>query len=256
VSKITFESLDYKNLQPLSANESANHMANASDSDICKINIGRHLRNYENFLMNATVYDCASILISENNWFHKRRRSNCNTIIGKSSPPQAKQIILVDFGKMYESEWGLIHYGLVIKVLNQKLLIVPMTTAKKHFVRAYHKQNNPTGNFELRQALKTEGFTTDATLIINDIKCISMGRVLPTNDLVIIEDRIFANIREHINRLTMSDLYKENQNKMQKLEKENERAKKYLSAFYAKCKDLYLSVEAFLESSKKDVDEV
>lgn len=203
---MAIQKLNFPILQQLSSNTTANHGTIASSNNECVNAINVYLDNYKEYLLNTSVFECSSLLISENNWFARKGITSC---IYKDQvfSLQAGQIVHVDNGKNYDTECGLIHYSLILKVLDKKVLILPMTTNRDEFDKAYHPTTNFTGNFEYRRGLIGEGFSTEVTLFINDIKCVSVGRIIPKPYSDIIDLEVLRSIKEHVSRLMFSDIH-------------------------------------------------
>jgi hypothetical protein len=223
---ITIKRLDYGRLQPLSENKiKSNHETKAFDSDVCKCNTDLFVDNIKNYLLSTSVFECSSLLISENNWFNRKGNTEYKDKNGNDLTLLPCQIIQIDLGKNYDVECGLIHYGLIIKVLKDKVLIVPMTTTDNEYFNAFHPVENPNGKFHLRRGLLSEGFTKNVTLYINDIRSISIGRLLPYKSVDIINIDAYNSIREHILRFYFSDIFKSLTAQIETIQKENERLK-------------------------------
>lgn len=223
------DKIDHSSLQPLSKNDSKNNKIIAKDSEVCKTNINIFSKNIQNFLLSTDVCECSSLLISENNWFYRKGNIKYK---GKNSVDldlHVGQLIQVDLGKNYDVESGLIHYGLILKILKDKVLIIPMTTAKKQIDVAYHPIENKSGKFHLRKGNISEGFTKTVALYINDIKCVSIGRLLPYKNVDIIEQSAYNNIKEHVLRFYFADMFKEIDKNIKQIKNENEQLKKEIT---------------------------
>lgn len=203
------EKLDYKKLQPLSANRPENQNAKAKNNTDCTKGIDTFINNYKEYLLDASVFECSSLLISENNWFNRKPITEYKDKEGNELAIEVGQVLQVDNGKNYNVECGLIHYGLIIKVIKNKVLILPMTTNRDEFIKAYHPKENISGDFSFRRGLLTEGFTVPVTLYINDLKCLSIGRLIPYKRITILNTDAYTNIREHILRYYFSDMFKD-----------------------------------------------
>jgi hypothetical protein len=222
MSRFGIQPLDYSKLQPLSKNSfDSNHKTIAKDSDVCKEGINIFLRNYEQFLLSTSVFECSSLLISENNWFTRKGNTQCIDKTGLNLLLCSGQLVQVDYGKNYDVECGLIHYGIILKVEKSKILLIPMTTNKEEIEKAYHPIVNPTGEFYLRKGLVSEGFLKDVALYINDIKCVSIGRVIPYINVDIIKEEPLNLIKEHVLRFYFSDMFKRIDESIKQLKNEN-----------------------------------
>ncbi len=213
--------IDHNALQPLSKNEKRNHDTLSKDSEVCKSNVEIFISNFRDYLLSTDVYECSSLLISENNWFFRKANVKCKGKDNVALPLFAGQLIQVDLGKDYEVESGLIHYGLILKVVKDKVLIIPMTTTPKQISVAFHPKKNPTGKFHLRRGLLSEGFTKSVALYINDIRCVSIGRLLPYKSVDKINVNTYNEIREHVLRYYFADMFKEYDNRVNQLTEEN-----------------------------------
>lgn len=108
MNKFKANPLDYTKLQPLSKNsDENNHLTFANDSDICKLNVDIFLDNYKQFLLGTSLFECSSLLISENNWFNRKGNTKCVNKKGETLPLHTGQLVQVDCGKNYDVECGL-----------------------------------------------------------------------------------------------------------------------------------------------------
>lgn len=191
--------LNYGYLQPLSANGYENKTNKACDSEICKNELEKYLKNFQEYMLTLSVYDMASLLIAEQDWL-KRYNKNKNfseDLIGK--------ILKVDFGKTYLCENGLIHYALCLSEYNGKYCVIPMTTSSDEIKTAYHPEFRPLGEKRLYLLKKSDGNTKDAALYINDMKFISSGRIITIGTKI--KKSAYDNIMNIACEISMNQIY-------------------------------------------------
>jgi hypothetical protein len=232
MEKFIPEKINHRILQPLSKNNKKNHSIIAKDSSICVENINVYVNNIKEYLLLTDVCECSSLLISENNWFFRKGNVKLRGKNNIALSLSIGQLIKIDLGKDYDVESGLIHYGLVLKVLKDKVLVIPMTTAQKQIDVSFHPVENKNGKFHLRKGLLSEGFTKPVALYINDIRCISIGRLLPYDKVDIINISAYNDIREHVLRYYFSDIFKSKDQIIKNLVEENNKLKEEVKKFH------------------------
>ena len=121
-------------------------------------------------------------------------------------------------------------------------------------LKAFHEKTNPRGIFEYRRALLSEGFTANATLYINNLQYVSIGRVIPYKSLDMINDEAYNDIRKHIDKFLFSDMFKKTQDKILAIENENYKLKETLSVIYEKFKTIFSYFENTVKNLKKGID--
>lgn len=213
--------MDYSSLQVLSENRNpSNHSMLANSNKICMESIDILNENFKEFLKDRSLYECSSLLISENNWMRRRKNDKCTDFKGREYPVEERQIIQVDYGKTYSVECGIIHYCVVLKVLDKKIFTIPMTTNSDEIKKAYHPIHNPNGKFDYRQGYLDEGYTENVALYINDIKCISKGRILPYKSIDKINVDAYNELKEQILKLHFKEQFYSKVDRIRDLETE------------------------------------
>ncbi len=163
--------------------------------------------NFVQGLRQLNSYDSASIIKSEANWLQKHSFNEYRDKKNKKVNIEIGTVCYLDFGKTYKGELSYFHYGLCVGKKENKLLIIPITSANSYRTTCYHPINNPNASKKLRQALVSEGFSKDCVLMINDAKFISAGRI-ESLDVKINGDAL-KNIQEILFSISLPDFYKE-----------------------------------------------
>lgn len=196
------KNLDYSKLQPLSSNHTpSNKQSLAKNNDTCKNEIEKYLDNFKEYLLSLNVYDCASLLIAEQDWIKRHDKDN------EIEELCTGRLVLADFGKTYIDENGYIHYALCISRCEDKYLIIPLTTANKEIKMAYHPIYRQDGNKRLYLLKKEDGNKKDAALYINDARYISKNRIIKVFNKI--NNVAYINVVNHLCSLAFPDIYKQ-----------------------------------------------
>jgi|GEM_PF-2259986 hypothetical protein len=134
----------------------------------------------ENFIKGIkqlNAYNSSSILKSEATWLQKHSFTEYRDENNKTVDINIGNVCYIDYGKTYQGELSYYHYGLCVGVRDGKILIIPITSGTNWRTECYHPILNPNKNKKFRQALKSEGFSKDCVLKINDAKFLSAGRI-------------------------------------------------------------------------------
>lgn len=181
------------------------------------------MENFVKGIKNLSVYDAASIIMSEANWIQKNTLDEFKDTNNKKTQIEIGKVYYIDYGKSFCGELAYYHYGLCIGKRDGKILVIPMTSGTKIFQHTYHPVNNPHANKKNRQGLTTEGFGKDCVLKMNDIKFISAGRI--EKETVSIDENILRDIQLQAFQVCFGELYAEYQHDKKELDKKDKKIK-------------------------------
>ena len=125
----------------------------------------------DDLLKNSTKKQIVHSLISDIN-FYERKDS---TLTSFQRNVREGDLVIIDFGKQYRYECSYVHPALVVAKMNNKVMVVPMSSNDKMLEKAlYLKKDN------LCPLLSSGEKNIDkhSTLILNDAKWIAPTRVL------------------------------------------------------------------------------
>jgi len=182
------------------------------------------MENFIKGIKSLSAYEAASLIVSETYWLKKNRETSYRDENGKQKNLEVGMVYYIDYGKTFAGELAYKHYGLCIGKREGKPLIIPMTSGKDYIANCYHPVKNPNKNKKYRQALKSEGFSKDCVLLMDDARFLSAGRI-EREDVKINED-ILKEIQLHFFRLSHPDFYQEYVNLQKKSEKNKEEIQK------------------------------
>lgn len=227
------KNLNYSKLQPLSKNTDQNKKNKAEKSTDCLLALLDYQSNFEEAIRNMSIYDATSLIIAEQDWLKRNKYTSF-----KGSSLSKGQMCKVDFGKTYSKENAFIHYALIVGKYKGKVLVIPSTTSPDEINIAYHPTHNPSGEYRLRLAHPSEGFSSKAAFFMNDAKFISQGRILEVKESI--NPVTFEEIQIHLIKVMFPDFYK---NTVQALESENTTLLSTNEQLQDEIKNLKLQVE-------------
>lgn len=162
----------------------------------------------ENFIKGMkqlNAYNSSSIIKSDALWLQKHSFSEFRDENKKTVNIKPGQVCYIDYGKTYQGELAYFHYGLCVAVKEGKLLIIPITSGTGWKDTCYHPVKNPIMNKKFRQGLKSEGFSKDCVLKMNDAKFLSAGRIDCLDDKANIKSDILEDIQYQLFSICFPD---------------------------------------------------
>lgn len=190
--------------------------------------------NFINHCFHQTEEQTGSITKSLQNWIvrrdfteYKEKDSSGKIIVAEV---KLGDIFIADLGLSYETAYT--HPILVVDYVDDKILVVPITSATAKVNNAYHPLTNHAGDKTYRKVYSTDGFDIDSALIIDSPMIIRKGRLLERkgklNEDISNNGSIFQEVRNNLFKLLFNDFYNHYQDTLsalQVLEKENEQLK-------------------------------
>jgi len=202
--------LNHSKLQSLSKNTNVNKTTNAEDSLDIMIALLDYQDNFEELVRTNNNYSATNVLLSDNNWMRRKNVDTYRDPIGEGN------IFITDFGKAYKGECAYIHFSLCVRVYRDKVFVIPTTSNVNMFAKAFHPADNRSGNYWLRRGNKTEGFSKNCTLLLNDAKFISLGRIIKA--LPPINADALESIKKHLFSVNFPNYEKEFVNRANEIE--------------------------------------
>ncbi len=132
------------------------------------------------------------VLVSEAN-FVLRGGMDCGRQLGIFVDPG--DICYIDYGKTYLNEMGYQHLGLVLKVVNNKALVVPLTSNVYQYEQAFDEIETPDGKRHLMRIGQPAGLKKPSVLFLNDIRFINTARIIETFGHIDENSKLFRQIQ-------------------------------------------------------------
>lgn len=144
-----------------------------------------------NELKKCNRKEFTSLYVSEVNYQQRKNMLNTNETGVRI---KVGDICYIDFGKAYQHEVGFQHFGLVLQICRDKILVVPMTSNLKNIDEA-RSEDNPYGKEHLFKFPKVGVMNKDSVLFLNDIKFINPARVIDVKGHISIHSNLFQAIK-------------------------------------------------------------
>lgn len=131
--------------------------------------LGKIINRFET----ATEYEVGIFIRSFDKWLDRKDVDNCaeNSIV-----PAIGDVLMVEWNIGYKPELAYTHPGLVINIVNDMLVVAPISSI--HVDSAYHPNDNPNGDKLYRKVTVSDGFLKECSVHIAEIKTISKSRVI------------------------------------------------------------------------------
>lgn len=134
----------------------------------------------------VTEDEIVNITMSLQNWVDKRNNNQYGKMIVNTYtelPVNIGDIFLADLGLNFEKAYC--RPVIIVKEINNYVLVIPTTTEGKVWNEAYHPKTHPEGNKLYRRCIKKNGFDDDCTLLFDNIRAISKGRLLDSHNTLV-----------------------------------------------------------------------
>lgn len=148
----------------------------------------------------SKIYGCLSTkealvrLISEVNFKNRAQAVSCEEL---GVWIRVGDICYIDFGINYINEAGFQHFGIIMCIKNNKVLVVPMTSNEKTYREAQEKGIKP----HLMPIGKIEGMYRESTLFLNDSKFINSARIIDVKAHIPPTSELFKEIKQRFHEL-------------------------------------------------------
>ena len=203
---------DINGVNRYTANKTDNKAKRTKHASKILLGAIQYAENYLRSLKQLNAYDASSIIKSDSSWLQKHSFNEFK-VGDRNVAIKPGQICYLDYGKAYKGELAYFHYGLCVSRKDGKLFVIPITSATSWINDCYHPVKNPSATKKYRQGLKSEGFSKDCVLMLNDAKFISAGRIdsldveINPDTLVEIQQQLFTVCFPNINSkfITITD---------------------------------------------------
>ena len=139
---------------------------------------------------------------SEANWMLRSRYSSGLEIGIHVSPGD---ICWMDFGQMFNREMGYQHFGLIIGMMDEKAVVVPVTSSETAHAKAENRNVRVQNVIFIGQPV---GLTKPSSVYINDIRTINTARIMKIRAHIDVNSEVFVRIKDSVidilNSSTMS----------------------------------------------------
>ncbi|MDF9824952.1 hypothetical protein M2475_001354 [Breznakia sp. PF5-3] len=148
----------------------------------------------------TSVYNCLTTkealvrMISEVNFKNRSQASSCEEL---GVWIRVGDICYIDFGINYINEAGFQHFGVILAIRNNKVLVVPMTSN----VKAYRDAQGNDGKGHLMAIGKIEGMHRESTLFLNDSKFINSARIIDVKAHISTNSELFKKIKQRFHEM-------------------------------------------------------
>lgn len=226
ILKLLHENMVWKDTKKITkftenTKENRNKLARTTSSLILAAT--QYMYNYIQGLKRLSVYDAASILNSDINWFKNLDRNTPQKCENseESVTISSGKLYYINYGNSFKGELSYFHYGLCIGKKENKILVVPMRTGADIFGGSYHPVYNNRGKKKYRRCYPEEGFLKECTLLVNDTKYISCGRII--KEAGEIDKEVLEDIKMQVFSFQYPNIYQQfvnQQNKIIKMDKD------------------------------------
>lgn len=154
--------------------------------DVVKMYIREKVSYYECLSTREAVWS----LISERNYKERSQAHSCEEL---GVWIRVGDICFIDFGINYLNEAGFQHFGLIISISNNKVLVIPMTSNEKTMEKAKLASMKNVKS-HLLMIGKIQGMHKASTLFLNDAKFINSARIIDVKAHITVESKLFKKI--------------------------------------------------------------
>lgn len=137
-------------------------------------------------------------MISEANWVIRSRYSSGDQIGINVSKGD---ICYLDYGQTYLNEAGFQHFGLVVTVFEKKALIIPMTSNRITYEKAYDPVERPDGRKHLMRLGQIRGMNKPSVLFLNDARFINTARIIDVKSHISPRSKTFHDVQERLKEI-------------------------------------------------------
>ncbi len=137
-------------------------------------------------------------MISEANWVIRSRYSSGDQI---GINVTKGDICYLDYGQTYLNEAGFQHFGLVVTVFEKKALIIPMTSNRITYEKAYDPVERPDGRKHLMRLGQIRGMNKPSVLFLNDARFINTARIIDVKSHISPRSKTFHDVQERLKEI-------------------------------------------------------
>lgn len=107
-------------------------------------------------------------------------------------------VCFIDFGQAYIHEAGYQHFGVVLKLVNNKAFVVPMTSNETTYMYAEDVSRHQYGKNHLHQMGWIEGLNKRSVCFVNDCKFINTARIIDIKGHIPPTSPIFLELKDRV----------------------------------------------------------
>lgn len=161
--------------------------------------------------------ELSEITKSLQNWI-QRRQFNQYKERNNVVKPQQGEIFLADLGLNFE--FAYCHPVLILDEIENKLIVLPVTSSPDKVKDAFHPITNPSGLKRYRRVTPADGFDSESAIVMDELRIISKGRLL--NKISSLNEDIYlvGSIFQEVIETSFSLLYSLQYQKINDMEQE------------------------------------
>lgn len=135
-----------------------------------------------------------SKMISEQNF---RDWSRCYSCMERGIRVEEGDVCFLDFGDAFINEAGFQHFGVIMRIIHGKALVIPMSSNAATYAQAYQEKTG-CGKKHLMQIGLIPGLVRESVLFMNDAKFINTARIIEVKAHIDTESELFLNIKTRL----------------------------------------------------------
>lgn len=253
-----FSRIDTKKLMEFVAELNSNQLGLEKTS----FYFSKVLSNYLLESENMKQKEAAQHLLSQNYWTRYRKIKTLNKPLKqKYNKPKVGDIWRTDFGNAYLPEIGYPHPAIILDIIDNLVLVSPITSVPNLFDNAYHPSKNPLPEKSEQKKYKLGyrlyenefGIKKNSTVKLTETKCISPARLISRMSSMIdendksteellqkfnLENEKVNQLREIASAILFNAVTKKNNVKIKQLSSEIEKLKNELNEKNATIEEL------------------
>lgn len=150
-------------------------------------------RSYQKYLerlpMKVAFMECMSGL-------NRIKRSNPRFLVHAVESITIGDVCFIDFGQAYQYEAGFQHFGVIMNIINNKVLVVPMTSNPETYNKA-----NPSNDYPLPQLFQLgliAGLHKESVCFLHDAKFINRARIIKVQGHINPDSLLYRQLRQRL----------------------------------------------------------
>ncbi|MDQ0363170.1 hypothetical protein [Breznakia pachnodae] len=153
-----------------------------------------YVEETESIYSHLTTKEAMVRMISEVNFRNRSQSPSCEDL---GVWIRVGDICYIDFGINYINEAGFQHFGIILAIVNNKVLVTPMTSNERAYQLSQERELKP----HLMPIGKIDGMYRDSTLFLNDSKFINSARIIDVKAHLPIQSSLFKEIKKRFHEL-------------------------------------------------------
>lgn len=152
----------------------------------------QYVEESKEYYGNLTSKDALYCIMSETNYRERRFDPGCDE---KTLWIKPGDICYIDYGKCYVNETGFLHFGVILKIKNDKALVIPMTSNEKTYKEALKQEAREYDRSHIMPIGKIDGMAKPSVLFLNDSKWINTARIIDVKAHIPTDSSLFLRIQ-------------------------------------------------------------